>query len=203
MFNSKVKLASYGVPAVAISLLGLPLYVYLPTYYAQNVGLGVFSVGVVLFFARVFDMFIDPLIGYISDSYMSRKVMMLLGAILLYITFYALTHPAEESGVLYLLFLSLGVYSAWSLLSIPYFALGSDISNSYHENTLLSSSREIFNIFGVLLALSMPYVYDVAEDAGASLLVLFDTLSIILPISLLLCFVFLKEEKRIKKIKLL
>ena len=63
MFNSKVKLASYGVPAVAISLLGLPLYVYLPTYYAQNVGLGVFSVGVVLFFARVFDMFIDPLIG--------------------------------------------------------------------------------------------------------------------------------------------
>ncbi|MBT5934039.1 MFS transporter [Sulfurimonas sp.] len=198
MFNSKVKLASYGVPAVAISLLGLPLYVYLPTYYAQNVGLGVFSVGVVLFFARVFDMFIDPLIGYISDSYMSRKVMMLLGAILLYITFYALTHPAEESGVLYLLFLSLGVYSAWSLLSIPYFALGSDISNSYHENTLLSSSREIFNIFGVLLALSMPYVYDVAEDAGASLLVLFDTLSIILPISLLLCFVFLKEEKRIK-----
>lgn len=68
----KVELVSYGVPAVAISLLGLPLYIYLPTFYAQDVGLGVFVVGVVLFFARLFDMLIDPLIGYMSPRLRSE-----------------------------------------------------------------------------------------------------------------------------------
>jgi len=191
----KLYLVSYGLPAVAISLLGLPLYIYLPTFYAQDVGLGVFMVGVVLFFARIFDMLIDPLIGYMSDSFMSRKVMMIIGAIILYISFYALTHPSKDSGVLFLLFLSLGVYSAWSLLSIPYYAFASDISTSYNENTHLSSSREIFNIFGVLLALSLPYFYGVSENAASSLLVLWKSLAIILPITLMI-FLFSLEEKK-------
>jgi len=92
-------IVSYGIPALAIALLGLPLYIYLPTFYAQDVGLGVFVVGVVLFFARIFDMLIDPLIGYVSDSFLSRKMMMVIGAIILYISFYALTHPPKDSGV--------------------------------------------------------------------------------------------------------
>lgn len=195
----RVKIFAYGVPALAIALLGLPLYVYLPTFYAQDVGLGVFEVGVVLFFARMFDMLIDPLIGYVSDSYVSRKLMIFIGAIVLYGTFYLLTHPPEQSGVLYLLFLSLGVYSAWSLVSIPYFAFAADISNSYDENTLFSSSRELFNIFGVLVALTLPYYFGVAEQAGASLLVLWDALSIILPLTLLLFFLSFKEAKHQRK----
>ena len=191
-------LVSYGLPAVAISLLGLPLYIYLPTFYAQDVGLGVFMVGVVLFFARIFDMLIDPLIGYVSDSFMSRKMMMIIGAIILYISFYALTHPSKDNGVLFLLLLSLGVYSAWSLLSIPYYAFASDISKSYNENTHLSSSRELFNIFGVLLALSLPYFYRVSENAASSLLVLWKSLAIILPITLII-FLFSLEEKKTKR----
>jgi Na+/melibiose symporter-like transporter len=198
MPSSKFQIFTYGVPALAIALLGLPLYVYLPTFYAEDVGLGVFGVGIALFFARIFDMLNDPFIGYLSDTYMSRKWMMLLGAVLLYVTFYALTHPPKESGIFYLLFLSIGVYGAWSLLSIPYYALSSDISNSYHENTHFSSSREFFNILGALLALVLPYYFKVAEDAGASLLVLWDALSIILPVTLVLFFLFLKEGKRSK-----
>lgn len=194
MLNSKKDLFTYGIPAIAISLLGIPLYVYLPTFYAQDIGLGIFEVGVVLFFARIFDMLIDPLIGYISDAYLSRKVMMFFGAIILYVTFYALSHPPQDSGVLYLLFLSLAVYSAWSLVSIPYFAFASDISNSYDENTHFSSSRELFNIFGVLLALSLPYYFDVAQDARASLLVLWNALAIILPLTLLIFFVSFQEH---------
>ncbi len=198
MPSPKFQIFTYGVPAIAIALLGLPLYVYLPTFYAQDVGLGVFGVGIALFFARIFDMLNDPFIGYLSDTYMRRKRMMLIGAVLLYVTFFALTHPPKESGIFYLLFLSIGVYAAWSLLSIPYYALSSDISNSYHENTHFSSSREFFNILGALLALVLPYYFKVAEDAGASLFVLWDALSIILPLSLLLFFLFLKEGKRRK-----
>ena len=195
MLKNNLYLLAYGLPAIGVSLLGLPLYIYLPTFYAQELGLGVFVVGIVLFIARIFDMLIDPLIGYVSDSFMSRKVMMVIGAIILYVTFYALTHPSENNGVFYLLFLSLGVYSAWSLLSIPYYAFASDISSSYNENTNLSSSRELFNIFGVLLALSLPYFFGVSEDAASSLLVLWDSLAIILPLTLIVFFFFLKEEK--------
>lgn len=203
MPKTNLSLIVYGLPAIGVSLLGLPLYIYLPTFYAQDLGLGVFVVGVVLFIARIFDMIIDPFIGYISDSFVSRKLMMFFGAVILYISFYALTHPPQDSGVFYLLFLSLGVYIAWSLLSIPYYAFASDISSSYHENTNLSSSRELFNIFGVLLALSLPYFFGVSEDAALSLLVLWDALAIILPMTLLVFLFSLKEEKsKRKRVKL-
>jgi len=84
MFNFQVsrELFYYALPAFAIALLGLPLYVYLPTFYAQNIGLGMFEVGAVLFAARFLDVLIDPIIGYASDRYFTRQKLMTFGGVI-------------------------------------------------------------------------------------------------------------------------
>jgi Na+/melibiose symporter-like transporter len=175
----------YALPALPLALLGLPLYVYLPTFYAQDVGLGVFGVGLVLLFARLFDMLSDPIVGYWSDHYFSRKTFMLFGAFLLLVGFYFLTHPAQNAGYLWLFSFSMLVYFGWSLVSIPYYALGADLGEGYLQNTHYASWRELFNISGVLLALVVPYLYGVSQEPKESLSLLNTLILFLLPLSLL------------------
>ena len=44
---------AYGLLALPLALIGLPLYVYLPTLFAQNTGLGLAAIGTVLLTARL------------------------------------------------------------------------------------------------------------------------------------------------------
>ncbi len=45
----KRTLFSYAATAIPLAMLGLPLYIYLPTFYAQSAGLSVTLVGLILF----------------------------------------------------------------------------------------------------------------------------------------------------------
>ena len=184
--SSAKKLFYYALPAMPIALLGLPLYVYLPTFYTQNVGLGVFAVGVILFLARAFDMLLDPLLGYLSDRFFSRQKMMAVGAVILLGSFYALTHPMSQYSTLWLLLFSVLVYFGWSMINIPYLALSADISLSYHDNTILSSSREIVSILGVITALFLPYTLGISQEPQASLWVMNNVLFVLLPLTMFL-----------------
>lgn len=183
----------YASLALPLSLLGLPLYVYLPTFYAQDVGLGVFQVGFVLLFARLFDMILDPFIGYCSDRFAMRKPFIFVGMLTLLGGFYFLTHPSSDAGYLWLFSFSMMSYFGWSLMSVAYYALGSDLGENYASNTKYASFRELFNILGVLLALILPYAYSVSDNPREALRLLFIAIFILLPALTLLFFVRLKS----------
>lgn len=176
----------YALPALALAMLGLPLYIYLPTFYASDVGLGVFGVGAVLLLARLLDMISDPLIGYLSDGYFSRKIFIFFGGVFILVGFYFLVHPHANAGYLWLFAFSMMVYFGWSLLSISYFAMAADLSESYEQNTHYASWREFANILGLLFALLLPFLGGVAEDEAASLALLFNTLLFLLPFTLVI-----------------
>ena len=186
-------LLSYAMTAIPLAMLGLPLYIYLPTFYAQSVGLSVGIVGLILFLSRLTDVITDPLIGMYNDRFESRfgkrKPFMFMGALLLTSSFYALIHPPETYTSFWLLGFSMLVYLGWSIISIPYLAWSSEISSEYHEKTRLSAARELFTIVGALAALLIPYLYSVSESAQESLYILYVvfvmTLIIMLPVTLL------------------
>ena len=150
----KSTLFSYAATAIPLAMLGLPLYIYLPTFYAQSVGLSVTLVGLILFLSRLTDVITDPLVGIYNDRFQSkygkRKPFMLVGALILIGSFYALIHPPEASTSVWLLGFSMLVYLGWSIISIPYLAWSAEISSDYHEKTRLSASRELFTIVGAL-----------------------------------------------------
>ena len=151
-----LRVLTYGILAIPIAFLGLPLYIYLPNFYVNEVGMNVAVVGAVLFIARLLDMLADPFIGRLSDTRIKRKNMILIGSVLILIGFYFLTHPTSNSSIMYLLVFSVLTYIGFSLVNIPYLALNAQLGKDYYDNTRLSFSREICTILGILTALLLP-----------------------------------------------
>lgn len=182
---------SYAVLAIPLAMLGLPLYIYLPTFYAQYTGMSIALVGTILFFSRVMDVISDPLIGIYNDRFKSRfgkrKPFMFAGSLLLVGGFYALIHPPLQQTSLWLFVFSVLVYIGWSMISIPYLAWSAEITTDYHEKMRLSATREFFGIIGALSALLIPYLYSISQDTQASLsllcIVCIISIAILLPIT--------------------
>ena len=63
---------AYALPALSLALVGIPVYVLLPKFYTDTMGLSISVVGVLLMSVRVFDALTDPFIGYLSDRTSSR-----------------------------------------------------------------------------------------------------------------------------------
>ena len=57
----------YGLMGLPLAFVALPLYVMLPNHYARSFGMPLATLGAVLLVARLFDAFIDPLLGRWSD----------------------------------------------------------------------------------------------------------------------------------------
>lgn len=182
-----------------LAMLGLPLYIYLPTFYAQNVGMSMSLVGVILFLARLSDVITDPLVGIYSDRYGKRKPFIVVGSALIIIAFYALIHPPTLGVAWWLLGFSMVVYLGWSIVLVPYLAWSAEITSNYHEKTRLSGAREILTILGAMGALIVPYLYRISEDAAASLEILYFSFAIGLVLMLPLTLLGIKEKPQDKK----
>ena len=175
----------YGLPGLPLAALGLPLYIYLPTFYAEQLGLGLATVGLALLIARISD---------VSDWLplpSKRKWLMVIATPLLIIALWALFVPPEGSGFYWLLLWSILVYFAWSLLTLPYTAWGAELSGNYDQRSTITASRESFVLIGTLFAAGLPLAMGIASDEpGKALLVLAQSLTIILPITILICVLY-------------
>lgn len=154
--------ARYGWLGFALAMLGIPLYVYLPTYYAQQSSLSLTAVGSALLVARTFDVITDPLIGWLSDrlhATFSRTKQLFVASGFLIIGVYQLWLPDLTTMSWWSLFFwSFVTYLAWTSIAIPYLAMSAEISRDDHQKSVLASFREGFAIVGVLLVLSLPLV---------------------------------------------
>ncbi|WP_404319867.1 MFS transporter [Malaciobacter canalis] len=194
---SKLKLFSYSLFAIPLAILGLPLYIYLPTFYAKDIGIDMALVGATLLVARVIDVFTDPIIGRLSDKYFKRYVFIIIGSIIVLFSFYFLTHPISNANAFYLFIFSVLIYTGWSLLTIPYFSLSAEISFNKNHNNLLASSREFFTIIAVVLALFLPYYFNISKDEQKSLLLMWDLVLYLLPILLIFLVFGTKNTQKI------
>jgi glycoside/pentoside/hexuronide:cation symporter, GPH family len=73
----------YGLMGLPLAFVALPLYVILPNHYAREFGMPLATLGLVLLLARLFDAFLDPLLGKLSDKLFARsaKSVLTFGAV--------------------------------------------------------------------------------------------------------------------------
>jgi len=184
------RLLAYGVTGLPLAALGLPLYVYLPAFYAEGLGVAATAVGVALLAARLLDVVTDPVAGWLSDRWPTgawrRKGLMLLGAPLLLVAVEQLFRPPAGAEAAHLLIWSVVAYLGWTLIAIPYAAWGAELSDAPHGRTRVAAAREGFVIAGTLAALVIPAVAGVAADPGGTLAVMAQWLWAALPLALLL-----------------
>ena len=72
MALSSVQRAAYAAPALALAVVGVPVYVHLPKFYADVVGVDLALLGSILIAVRLSDALSDPLVGLLSDRTRGR-----------------------------------------------------------------------------------------------------------------------------------
>ena len=190
-------LLAYGLPGLPLAALLLPLYVTLPAFYAVDLGLGFFAVGVVLLLARLWDVVTDPLIGSLSDRLTTRfgrrRPWLLAGAPLVMVSaaFLFLPGPGASSGGL--LAWTMALYLGATMILLPYTAWGAELSSDYDERSRIAGWREGLVVVGTLLAAGLPAV--VGAERAAALEVIAWSLWIVLPVCLIIAVRFVPDGR--------
>jgi Na+/melibiose symporter-like transporter len=187
---------AYGLPALPLAALTLPVSIFLPTYYAQEIGLGLALTGFILLLARVFDVITDPLIGYLSDKTKHkqgrRRIWIFAGTPIVMLASWFLLIPPDPSqgqvGATYLLVWSIILYAGWTMVILPLMALGAELSESYAERARISGIREMLVLAGLLISLCL-----IAIDSARALTILVYFIIALLPLCVLIFWRFVTE----------
>lgn len=146
-----------------LSTAGLPLFVYLPKFYTDTLGASAALIGLFIFTARLLDGLTDPLIGWLSDRTRTRwgrrRPYLIWASPLLGLTLLALFAPPDLSPAqasLWFGFLLLFLSIAWTLVNVPWEALGPELTPDYQARNRLFAWRDGFWILGILLAVTLP-----------------------------------------------
>lgn len=138
-FGKKV---AFGMGMLANQMFPAVLGIFIVVL-VQDLGFPGWMWGVVSLVPRVFDALTDPIMGFISDNTKSRwgrrRQYVLIGAIIMGIAFIIMWQLFRENGLeynfTYFLLSSLVFYLGLTIFSVPYVAIGYEMSNDFHERT--------------------------------------------------------------------
>ena len=164
MALSRAALFAYGLFGLPLALVALPIYVYVPQYYAEQFGMSLTAIGSALLAARMFDAFIDPALGLWIDRCKAQRgypYFILLALPALAIGFVALFHPpavVRAQPFIWFLASLLLVYAGFSLATIAHQSWGAALTQVRGERARLTGTREACGLVGVLIAAALPSV---------------------------------------------
>ena len=162
---------AYGLPALPLAALTVPVYIYIPPYYAQELGVNLALIGILLLVARILDAVSDPVIGLLSDRLETRwgrrKPWIAGGSVAALVTAFMLCLPPDDAGGVYLFFWSVALYLAWTAISLPHNAWGAELSTDYNERSHIVAWREALTVIGTLCATGLPGLLIAVGVTGA------------------------------------
>lgn len=211
MADGKAKRLSFlalfglGAPAFPMFALMMPLVVFIPAFYADNMGLGMATVGTIFLVARIFDAVTDPLAGSIMDktqAVISRKGWVVIGAIPLFLaTWQIFLTPGSKGAVEFTVWL-LVLYAGWTLMSVGLYSWAGEAGSNYNERSRIMGAIQIANSLGTIGVLLLPVVLEISGDsenvAQTRIWVMGAFILIALPVVLLLAW-FLAPNGQVAK----
>jgi glycoside/pentoside/hexuronide:cation symporter, GPH family len=149
-------LLAYGGFGLPLAMVALPIYVYLPQFYAARAGLSLAAIGAVLLTARVGAAFIDPLLGWwIGRGQGAYARYVTLSVPLLLAGFVSLFHPPalDAAGSLaWFLGTLMLVYLGFGIATIAHQSWGAALTQAPGERSRVTGVREACGLAGVVLA---------------------------------------------------
>ncbi|MEP6943024.1 MAG: MFS transporter [Betaproteobacteria bacterium] len=171
----------YGVFGMPLAMAALPLYVHLPKFYGDYLGVNLGLLGGVLLVLRLADRVVEPVLGAISDRGGARKRALALAAPLLALGMLALFLPIPRGEVALLAWLAVSlavIYFAFSLATINHNAWGAELSSDPVERTRITAVREGLALTGVVIASVLPGFLGGADEGLARFAMLFAILTL-------------------------
>ncbi len=150
------KLMYYGGFGLPLAMVALPIYVYLPQFYAARAGLSLAMIGAVLLTARVAAAFIDPLLGlWIARGRGAYARYVTLALPVLLLGFLALFHPpalGKAASLAWFLATLMLVYLGFGIATIAHQSWGAALTQAPAGRARVSGVREACALVGVVLA---------------------------------------------------
>ena len=177
----------------------------------QDLGFAAMLWGIIQFLPRIFDAITDPIMGFISDNtrskYGRRRQYVFIGGILMGIAYIAMWQLHKGDGItynfIYFLSWSLVFYLGLTIFSVPYVAMGYEISEDFHERTQIMAVAQFIGQWAWVIA---PWFWVILYDpswfpggAGAGVRELSIWVAIPCTLFALIPAVFLKTESTLDR----
>lgn len=162
--NFKTKL-SYGVGGISDNTLYTLTGTYLLLYLTTVAGVNAAAAGTICALGTIWEAIIGPIIGFKSDNTISkfgrRKPFILVAAFPVAIVTSMLFTAIDASPTVKVLYYGLMIVLFWTFFSmefVPYLSWGADLTEDYHERTVLRSYAYVFNQVGMLIGMVLPTI---------------------------------------------
>lgn len=185
-------LIAFSAPTLPLAALGLPLVVYLPEYYANNLGLNLSMVGLAFMAVRFSDIFLDPVFGEMMDRTRTRlgrfRPWMLLNTPILALSTYMLFMAQRGIGPLYLWFWLALTYISYSAVVLAHTSWASVLSSDYDQRSRVYGYWQGGNVIGMIMVLALPPILTAVAhlDYAGGLQAMGWFIVLLLPITILL-----------------
>ena len=161
-------LPSFALFGGFLAAAGLPIYIFAPTFYAENYGVGLTAIAAVLFWLRLIDAIQDPLFGWLSERlgrdrgfWIGFAVCILVGSMILLFAI-----PPQTAPLLWFAISMTGLFSAFSFLTINFYAQGvTAATNLLNGHMQVAAWRETGSLIGICLAAVAPTLLMLWSDA--------------------------------------
>ena len=160
---------AFGIGMLANQMFPAALGVFLVVL-VQDLGFSPLQWGFIFFAPRIFDAITDPIMGYISDNTKSkwgrRRQYVFIGGIIMGIAYIAMWQLYKDNSLSY----NFWYFMAWSIVfylgltifSVPYVAMGYEMSEDFHERTNIMAVAQFIGQWAWVIA---PWFWVILYDA--------------------------------------
>jgi GPH family glycoside/pentoside/hexuronide:cation symporter len=154
----KLDIFNYSFIALPIAFASVPIYIFLPDYYHTSFGINLTVLSIVLFSLRVLDTVLDPIIGWYCDRFQHLEQLSFISIIVVFIAGIFITcSPVFNDKIINLFVGILLATIAFSYLTIFVATKGALWAKDDDSKSTIISTRETFNIIGMLIASILPF----------------------------------------------
>lgn len=159
---------AFGVGMLANQMFPAALGIF-TVILVEKLGFSGLLLGLTYFIPKFYDALFDLIMGYVSDNTKSkwgrRRQYVLAGAVILGFSFAFMWQLYAENGVtfnfIYFLVVSLVFYSGLTIFSIPYVAMGYEMSDDFHERTSIMATSQLIGQLAWVIA---PWFWVIMAD---------------------------------------
>ena len=159
---------AFGLGMLANQLFPAAVSIFMVVL-VQDLGFDPMLWGIIFFVPRLFDAITDPIMGFISDNTKSkwgkRRQYVMFGGLIMGVSFIFMWQLYAANGLTYnfwyFLILSLVFYLGLTIFSIPYVAMGYEMSTDFHERTRLMAIAQWIGQWAWVLA---PWIWVIIYD---------------------------------------
>jgi GPH family glycoside/pentoside/hexuronide:cation symporter len=155
-FGQKI---AFGLGMLANQMFPAALGIFI-VILIESLGFPGWMLGIIYFVPKLFDAITDPIMGYITDNTKSkwgrRRQYVLIGSIIMGLSFALMWQLYSADSVnynfYYFLIWSLVFYLGLTIFSVPYVAMGYEMSDDFHERTEIMATAQLIGQLAWVIA---------------------------------------------------